>query len=79
MRLWLVQYVEGAQPWAESLYDCLLGAVVRAPDETTARSLVGDTHEREGRVVWHDPARVTVTELDASGEAGVVLRDFCNG
>lgn len=72
MKLWKVTREIDSHIWDETV-----GAVVRAPDETTARTLVADIGSDEGRDVWFDPATLC-EEIKRTGKAEVILSDYLN-
>jgi hypothetical protein len=68
MKLWLEN--EG--------WDELEGALVRAENETQARTMVAEKHGDEGYDIWLEPSTRCI-EVEAKGEAEILLTDFCNG
>lgn len=72
-------------------YDCLYGAVVKAPDEATARELLNNSGHtgtenrkftREGALktnVWLDKLFTSCEELTPEGDCEIVIVDFLYG
>lgn len=64
MKLWLIRRPNVYKP-----FDTDEGYVVRAPDETAARALVGDDKDNN---------RYSITELSSNGSPGVILKHVEN-
>ena len=76
MKLWLIEPVSTLGTAWDPWYDKAFGFVVRAVNESDARSFAAGEHGDEGPDVWRDPAMVSCVELTNEGDQGVVLRDF---
>ncbi len=96
MTLWLLRpradvLGRPAHPWTPS-WDKVLGVIVRADDEPSARALaqrqagheglgiyarLGLTEEEIAADVWLDPGWTSCEKLRPTGEAGVILVDRC--
>ena len=92
MKLWLIKAREDLpaddNPW-EPWYDKNFGFVVREETEEGAREIAHENAGDENRGVfsgkeisktkepWRDVKYSTCTELNAHGEQGLVLKDFC--
>lgn len=61
------------------LPDTVIGFVVRADTELSARRFASEECGAEGGFVWLDPALSTCVELTADGDAGVVMADYDAG
>jgi len=86
VKLWILQPIEDHpsgnwSPW----FDKAFGFVVRADSESEARNFAdmesGDENgrnwsRRDVMNPWLDPETSTCVELTASGDAGVVMKDF---
>lgn len=80
MKLWILRPIDGDKLW-EPWYDKAFGFVVRAKTEEEARKLAQSCGGDE--IGWNDdfPAwtsskHSTCEELNASGDAGVIIRDY---
>ncbi len=90
MRLWhlLPKKVpkSGVNPW-RTVYDCSFGFVVRAKNETDARTFAskegGDENPRYGKTgdksPWLDPGLSSCEPLSALGAPGIIIQDFNAG
>lgn len=74
MKLWMLKPLKDWKPW----YDRAFGFIVRAPSAKMARKLAAEKAGDEGGQVWMDPNKTKCEELNADGEAEVVLRDFAS-
>lgn len=91
MKLWILRPVEdlekGDNPW-EPWYDKVFGFVVRAGNEKEARIIAQENAGDEKRRVflgkkmadtstpWLDVKYSTCVELEANGEAEMIMKDF---
>ena len=82
MRIWILRPAEGLakadNPWKPA-YDKAYGFMVRAKDAGEARRLASDQAGDEGRDAWLSEKYSTCVELQKSGPASVLMRDFVNG
>lgn len=83
MKLWLLLPHLNYQnhPW-KPCYDKAFGFVVRAENEHQARQLASEKAGEEkdwdtGYNPWIDENASSCVELRSEGNAGVILRDFC--
>ena len=72
MKLYLLTTVENWEPW----YDKAFGFVVRAQDETSARTLASNNAGDEGSEAWMNPKLTACNELTPEGVPEVVIRDY---
>lgn len=72
MKLFLLTPVKKWDPW----YDRAFGFVVRAENETLARTLASARAGQEGHEAWKNPKLTMCKELTTSGESGIILRDY---
>lgn len=74
MKLFLLTPVKKWDPW----YDRAFGFVVRAGNETLARTLASAHAGQEGHEVWKNPELTKCEELTTRGESRVILRNFAS-
>lgn len=53
--------------------------VVRAKSKKAAREIAAKRCGDEGKDTWLEEGKSTIEELTASGEEGIIIRDFLNG
>lgn len=74
MKLWLLEPIE-----LKYEHDEADGFIVRAGTESAARYLAATRAWGEGGDFWTDPERSSCVELQADGDAGVVLVSYNAG
>jgi len=84
MKLWLLSAREdlkdGNNPW-ECWYDKSFGFVIRAEDETEARSMAdqcGGDEKHTFADAWLSAEYSTCVELTAEGESDIIIDDYRN-
>lgn len=60
-------------------WDCASGFVIRAECEEEAREIAAANSGDEGASVWTDWRLSKCEILQPDGEAGIIMRDFCEG
>ena len=74
MKLYMLKPIVAWNPW----YDKVFGIVVRAENETEARTVASIWAGDEGGAVWHDPLLTTCEVLEAEGNPGMIIKDFAS-
>jgi hypothetical protein len=64
-----------SNPW-EPWYDKAFGFVVRAENETIARTLASKENGEEPADAWTNPELSTCVELTTDGGEGIIIIDF---
>ena len=82
MKLYLVNLKD--RRWEDCLYDAFDAHVVAAPSPYRARVLVSNAAADEGRAVWLDASKSTVTEIgvpkiEFGSEPRIILSSFNAG
>jgi len=60
-------------------WECVIAFIIRAESEEQARAIAAANCGDEGAAAWTDPALSTCEILQPSGEAGIIMRDYCAG
>lgn len=75
MKAWLLRPMnDEAGPWSE-FFDRIFGFVVRAENESHARSLAAEQAGDEGPDAWLCPHHSVCVDISGDGPAGVILFD----